>query len=66
MRNVTVRPKRKIPCVDYSGMEFDKNDEGSVAICKVKWNNKIPSYRWFNCHFSKVNELGDEDWCEEY
>lgn len=66
MPNVTVRPKRKIPRVDYSGMDMNKDDEGSIYMCETKWKDRLPSYRWVKYPASQANELGDEDWCEEY
>jgi hypothetical protein len=56
------RLKRNIRRVDYSGMDMGEEDEGSVSVCVVKWNNRVPSYRWVKYPASKANELFDEDW----
>jgi hypothetical protein len=66
MPNVTVRPKRKVPRVDYSGMDMTEEDEGSVYICETKWKDRVPTHRWVEYPVSQVNELGDEEWCEDY
>jgi hypothetical protein len=66
MPNVTVRPKRRTPHVDYSGMDMTEEDEGSVYVCETKWKDRVPTHRWVGYPASQANELGDEDWCEEY
>lgn len=66
MPNVTVRPKRRTPRVDYSGMDMTDEDEGTVYICETKWKHRVPTHRWVEYPASQANELGDEDWCEEY
>jgi hypothetical protein len=66
MPNVTVRSKRSIPRVDYSGMDMTEEDEGSVYVCETKWKDRVPTHRWIEYPASQANELGDEEWCEEY
>jgi hypothetical protein len=66
MPNVTVRPKRSIPRVNYSGMDMTEEDEGSVYVCETKWKDRVPTHRWVEYPASQANELGDEEWCEEY
>jgi hypothetical protein len=78
---ITVRPKknveqiqpivrsqyaRRIRRINYSGMDMTEDDEGTVSVCEVKWTNRVPTYKWVKYPASQANELGDEDWCEEY
>lgn len=60
------RPQRNTRKFDYSGMDMTEDDEGTVSVCEVKWTNRVPTYKWMKYPASQANELGDEDWCEEY
>jgi hypothetical protein len=64
--NQCSRPRRNIPVVDYTGMDMTEDDEETVSVCQVKWTNRVPTYKWVKYPASQANELGDEDWCEEY
>jgi len=67
MRAVKVfRPRRNVPRVNYSGMDMTDEDEGSVYVCETKWKDRVPTHRWVKYPASQANELGDEEWCEEY
>lgn len=68
MRAVKVfkRSRRNVPRVDYSGMDMTDEDEGSVYVCETKWKDRVPTHRWVGYPASQANELGDEEWCEEY
>jgi hypothetical protein len=57
-----VSSRRNVKPVDYSGMDMCEDEEGTVSVCQVKWNNRVPSYRWVKYPASKANELFDEDW----
>jgi len=60
------RSRRNVPVVDYSGMDMTDEDGGSVYLCETKWKDRVPTHRWVKYPASQANELGDEDWCEEY
>jgi hypothetical protein len=61
----TARPRRNVPVVDYTGMDMTDDDEGTVSVCQVQWKDRLPTYHWINHPLSQVNELGDQDWCDE-
>jgi hypothetical protein len=61
----STRQKRNIKRVNYSGMDIGEEDEGTISVCKVKWQNRIPTYRWIKYPISKINEIGDEEWQDE-
>jgi hypothetical protein len=56
------RLKRSIKKIDYSGMDMSEEEVGTISVCSVKWNNRVPTYRWIKYPVSKANELFDEDW----
>jgi hypothetical protein len=60
------RTRRNIPRINYSGMDMNDEDQGTIYICKTKWNNKVPTYRWVKYPLSQANELNDEEWIEEF
>ena len=47
---------------NYARMDMCEDDEGTVSVCQVKWNNSVPTYRWVKYPASKTNELFDEEW----
>lgn len=63
VRGKNVRQIRKI---NYSGMDMNEDDDGTVSVCHVKWSNRVPTYKWVKYPASKANELEDDDWFEEY
>jgi hypothetical protein len=62
----TSRPRRNIPRVDYSGMDMNSDDEGTVSVSKTKWNNGVPTHSWVKYPASQANEIGDEEYSCEY
>ena len=56
------RPKRNIKQINYSEMDMGEEDQGSINICKTKWNNRIPMYYWVKYPASQANEFDDEDY----
>jgi hypothetical protein len=61
----TARPRRNVPVVDYTGMDMTDDDEGTVSVCQVHWKDRLPTYHWIYHPLSQVNELGDQDWCDQ-
>jgi hypothetical protein len=59
---VTIRTKRNIHRVDYSGMDITEDDLGSFYVCETKWKNRTPIHSWLKYPLSQINELGDEDY----
>jgi hypothetical protein len=47
---------------NYAGMDMGEDDEGTVSINIVKWNNRVPTHKWVKYPLSTVNELFDEEW----
>jgi hypothetical protein len=66
LQHVTFRQRRTAHRVDYTGMDMNEEDEGSVYLCETKWKDRVPTHRWVKYPASQANEMGDEDWCEEY
>lgn len=60
----TTRNLRDIPPVDYSGMDMTEDDRGFVYVCKTTWKNRTPTYKMVEYPLSQVNEIGDEDYCD--
>ena len=52
------RSRRNVQRVNYSGMDMNSDDEGTVSICKTKWNNGVPSYSWVKYPAAQA----DDEW----
>ena len=48
--------------VDYSGMDMNEEDEGTVNTSKRWFENGKVTYKWSKRNLSEVNEIDDEDY----
>ena len=48
--------------VDYSGMDMNEEDEGTVNTSKRWFENGKVTYKWSKRSLSEVNEIDDEDY----
>ena len=63
------RPKRNIKRVNYTGMDMNEDDEGSISVCKPHFtrteNGVKIKYNWGKYSLAQANEIGDEDYFED-
>jgi hypothetical protein len=63
------RPKRIIKRVNYTGMDMNEDDEGSISVCKPHFtrteNGVKIKYNWEKHLLAQANEIGDEDYFED-
>ena len=62
---VTRRSRRKIPKVNYTGMDMNEDDKGTIHVSKRWFENGKVKYIWKSYSLSQANEIGDEDYVDE-